>query len=571
MRTLCLTVAAVLLAALVFPALAQDNLLKNPSFEEGDVGKTPPDWSQHAYDGKDSSLKAPFATEKGGHTGDQCAAVDLPAGYQWTLIEQYINVPPDPTKGLALSAWVRSDDPAGKVEMVILVNAPKRKAYNIVHVRARFNDIGPEWKKCEAALSLADAVGLKSDDDLIARAIIQVYAPHTRVYVDDVSFSLIDAQGALYRGVPERLRPGLVDRDGEATPIALKNGSVALFYSKGDHAAFRVSKDAGRTWGPPVPCELASGGFIKTGDCMPMRLRSGRLGLALHDRYKLSFSVSDDEGKTWSDPVAVNPDGPKGKPLNGAPFFTKTGRVVLPVWHIPPGQKPNKLWHGPVDVRTICWLSDDEGKTWHSSEHIINPHDGVNLPFEEAVGVQLKGGRLMLFGRTPMARLFKSYSSDNGETWTQPVPTPLVSTYAPCALRRMPKGDLLCVWNQSSVDEVRDPNALRRHRLTCAISSDEGETWEHFRNLESLDDTVKIDEEVNWDLFDMKHEGPYAQPTDARKYPHAPGPLRCAYPAIAFTKSRVVIAYDYGAANGVFPGQFIKVVSLPYTWFYENP
>ena len=567
MRTFCLAVAAVLLAVFVFPALAEDNLLKNPSFEDGDVGKIPPAWSQHAYDGKDSSLKAPYAVAPAGHTGN-CTAVDLPPGYQWTLIEQYINVPPDPSKGLALSAWLRSDDPEGKVELVILVSAPKRKAYDVAHVRARFADIGPEWKKYEVALSLADAVGLKSDDELIARAIIQVYAPHQRVYVDDVSFSLIDAEGALYQGVPEKFRPGLVDRVMEATPITLKDGRVALFFQKGGSAAYRLSNDAGRTWGSIVPCELASGGVIKTGDCMPVRLRSGRLGLALHAKYKLSFSVSDDEGKTWSDPVAINPGGPGGKPLNGAPFVTKTGRVVLPVWHIPPDAP--KLWRKPGFAATICWLSDDEGKTWHPGGMIVSEQDDVKSAFEEAVGVQLKDGRLLLFGRTPMARLFKSYSSDNGETWTKPVPTPLVASYAPCALGRMPDGNLLCIWNQSSIDEVRDPCPMRRHRLTCAVSSDEGETWQHFRNLEALDDTVKIEDKVNWDVFSFGHEEPYKQPTDKAKYPHAPGPLRCAYPAVAFTKSRAVIAYDYGSAEGLFPGHFLKVVSLPYSWFYEK-
>ena len=199
MRTLCLTAIAVLLAtvvltALALPALAEDNLLKNPSFEEGTVGDRPPGWRQAAYDGKDSSLKAPLTTEKGGHTGDQCAAVEVPAGYQWSLIEQGLHVPADPSKRLVLSAWLRSDDPEGRVDVAILVNAPKRKAFNIAKVRLRFTDIGPEWKRYEAGVLLSDIVDLQPDDDLSARAVLQVHAPSQRVYVDDVSFRIVPSE-----------------------------------------------------------------------------------------------------------------------------------------------------------------------------------------------------------------------------------------------------------------------------------------------------------------------------------------------------------------------------------------
>jgi hypothetical protein len=133
----------------------------------------------------------------------------------------------------------------------------------------------------------------------------------------------------------------------------------------------------------------------------------------------------------------------------------------------------------------------------------------------------------------------------------------------------MPGGELLVVWNQASLEEVR--NTFRRHRLTCAISNDDGETWEHHRNLESLDDSAKISQEVNWDVLDMDHELAYKQPADREIYPHAPGPLRCAYPSVAFTRDHTVIVYDYGSAEGIFPGHYMKVRSLPYDWFYAAP
>ena len=43
-------------------------------------------------------------------------------------------------------------------------------------------------------------------------------------------------------------------------------------------------------------------------------------------------------------------------------------------------------------------------------------------------------------------------------------------------------GDLLCVWNQTSREEIR--RGYRRGRLSAAISRDSGATWEQFRTIE---------------------------------------------------------------------------------------
>ena len=78
-----------------------------------------------------------------------------------------------------------------------------------------------------------------------------------------------------------------------------------------------------------------------------------------------------------------------------------------------------------------------------------------------------------------------------------------------------------------------------RHRLTCAVSKDDGETWGHYRNLESLDDTTYITPgEIKPFL-----QAPFVQPTDRKRYHKAPGPLRMSYPTLTFWKDLVVITY----------------------------
>jgi hypothetical protein len=61
-------------------------------------------------------------------------------------------------------------------------------------------------------------------------------------------------------------------------------------------------------------------------------------------------------------------------------------------------------------------------------------------------------------------------------------------------LTRIPKtGDLLCVWNQVSREEIR--RGYRRGRLSAAISKDNGFSWTNFKTLElseGLEDVARI-------------------------------------------------------------------------------
>jgi len=61
-------------------------------------------------------------------------------------------------------------------------------------------------------------------------------------------------------------------------------------------------------------------------------------------------------------------------------------------------------------------------------------------------------------------------------------------------LIKIPKtGDLLCVWNQVSCEEIR--RGFQRGRLSAAISRDSGLTWENFKTLElqeGMENTARI-------------------------------------------------------------------------------
>jgi hypothetical protein len=222
--------------------------------------------------------------------------------------------------------------------------------------------------------------------------------------------------------------------------------------------------------------------------------------------------------------------------------------------------------HHPEFEVGYCYYSDDEGKTWSRSiaEILCYLSDGwenFNTCDEPALD-QLPDGRLLMLIRTPLGRLFRAISEDDGTTWSVPGPTQLAADFSPCALKRIPKtGDLLCVWNQASADEIR--RGLRRQRLSAAITRD-GDTWQHFRSVEwhpSVPEAGRIEPEPKLQLARaLSHVG---------ELPAGYG--FSTYPTIAFHNDEVLITYAHGV--GRRPSEVTSKVKhriLPLRWFYEK-
>ena len=128
---------------------------------------------------------------------------------------------------------------------------------------------------------------------------------------------------------------------------------------------------------------------------------------------------------------------------------------------------------------------------WFNEEGIPDGHRGVT-GFGESTAAETADGRILLFGRPLVNRIVKTYSNDGGDTWTAAVPTDLTNSISPARLRRIPEtGDLLCVWNQVSKEEVH--RGYRRGRLSAAISRDGGASWENFRTLEVSEGIQDVD------------------------------------------------------------------------------
>ena len=367
--------------------------------------------------------------------------------------------------------------------------------------------------------------------------------------------------------------------------IELTDGSLMVM--KGGN--YRISTDGGDTW-----CESKSFGSGVSGDGL-VRLKSGKLAMTkplasggnLEKGWKgAQVRTSEDEGKTWTDPLPVK--------MMGTPYFDSmiqlgSGRLVYPgrtCFGNP--QHPDVGYRGhstypELDIAAVSH-SDDLGKTWYigmkkpklgwgleqyASSVLMGwfgpngePNGGLGITAcDEPSVAETKDGQVLFFGRSAVGRIVQSYSPDGGETWSAVKPTELVACYSPCRLRRIPKtGDLVCVWNQISTDE--NEYGWRRRRLSAAISTDSGKTWSHFKTLEvsaGLDDVDRIEAKLplHWSRVGSRSK---PLPDDAALF-H--------YPNVRFAKDKVFIMYTrQWKESGKWTSEQVMRI-YPVSWLYD--
>ncbi len=391
-------------------------------------------------------------------------------------------------------------------------------------------------------------------------------------------------------------------RNSEGAIIEIEGGGLLMaythFYQGGsDWAAGdirgKLSEDGGRTWSSPFLMEPNSA-RCNVGRLALVRLRSGsdaiqrdirsdhlaHIYVEMNNFYynRLLYKTSSDEGQTWSAPVQINDTGTLGHicQRGDTALVLKNGRIVVPVYAMFGGM-----------CASYMYFSDDGGDTWRRGRGEISVHfaeDGHEIAyadFEEPAIVELSDDRLLCFGRTRLGQLYQSVSEDQGLTWSAAQPTGLASSYSPASIRTIPKtGDILCVWNQASGQEIQD--GLGRMRMSCAISKDDGKTWTNFKNLESLDDLGRIEpQDLTTDAVSELQAiqrrtalHPRAtrkdQPAEVRKrYPNWGGYVHVDYPSTCFTSDgHVLFMYGVYATGGDKLPVGNKLVIHPVEWLY---
>jgi hypothetical protein len=336
-------------------------------------------------------------------------------------------------------------------------------------------------------------------------------------------------------------------RHSENSILPFADGRLLLGYSRFDggnwrdqgpaHIAGRWSHDEGASWSKPFVLQ-ENIGKLNTMSPSLLRLKSGRVLMVFSRRdgqpgvpggpdvTQALAKWSDDDCRTSSEPIALMAADQYWDAANDRLVQLASGRVL---WPAKSG--------GP---HCVCFRSDDDGASWQISARNVAEPQG--LEYAEPIVIELRDHSLLMYIRNKSGNLHVAGSNDGGDTWTMRkcAPPDMAgrpdtgpnAAHAPCQVKHVPGGDdLLLVWN----------NNRTRTPLTAAISSDQGETWHHFRNLEEMD---------GW-----------------------PPRLTHCYPSVAFLNGNVHLTY-WEAQKRPMPGEHfisLRYRRLPIAWFYERP
>ena len=238
------------------------------------------------------------------------------------------------------------------------------------------------------------------------------------------------------------------------------------------------SDDEGRSWKDPVFVIDPQAHGLKMGSrtgclwCDP----KGRLWVFFHQsvgvfdgscsNWYARCDNPDDENPVWGEPVYIG----FGASLN-KPIVRQNGEWILPVslwerWLI---DKPFKdAYHELDPVRGAnVFVSRDEGVNWRYRGGIIFDRSCFN----EHTVVELNDGRLWMIARC-YDETAESFSRDGGKTWrAQSRFAPHVTSKA--VIRRLQSGNILHVRHGTDLSKA----TKGRRELAAFISTDDGRTW----------------------------------------------------------------------------------------------
>lgn len=285
-------------------------------------------------------------------------------------------------------------------------------------------------------------------------------------------------------------------RNSEGSFLELKDGKLMFAFSryiaeKGDDAepagiAVMYSSDQGRSWTKPKMLFSPEGEEKNLMSVSLIRLNNEDIGLIYFRRLSMFdgrsyMRRSSDEGLTWSKGVNCTTGPGHYVSNNDRIVKLKSGRLINPCAYHRTLQSDGAQAPG-YDWRSIAYFmySDDDGRTWQESRPSSISSRGSSAGLQEPGVLELKNGALYGWARTDKGYQYEMYSHDEGESWSDPVPSRFSSPNSPMSLKRNPYTDeLFAIWNPIPNYVTREvyPEMHGRTPLVYAISKNEGKDW----------------------------------------------------------------------------------------------
>jgi Neuraminidase (sialidase) len=258
-----------------------------------------------------------------------------------------------------------------------------------------------------------------------------------------------------------------------------------------DMVAYR-SCDGGHTWqGPTVAFDIDYNqhGFIPLIPAGSKRIyafgtqpvwHSYQRSHGLNENAPIGYRYSDDDGHHWSEVRLIRPENDPDFRGMSVMRMCETGNGT---WLL--GAHEGDWSYRPLMTRQYILRSEDQGRTWQVGPHAR--HGGWCVPqfnrMDEGRPISLGGSRALLMIRTCEGHLWTARSDDDGKTWSDPAPTPLIHPDAPPMLFHLSDGKTLAAFHHNRHHDLNyaglgDNQGMQdRSELWVSLSTDDGETW----------------------------------------------------------------------------------------------
>lgn len=315
----------------------------------------------------------------------------------------------------------------------------------------------------------------------------------------DIGASIALSQHSNAPKVTLQLLPGPNNpRNSEGDFIELKDGRILYIYSRftgssssdfgSSDLAARWSSDGGQSWTAQDKIVVKNEAATNVMSVSLLRLKSGKIALFYARKNSIAdcipmMRISEDEGETWSEPVACITDQPGYYVLNNARVIQlPSGRILVPVaLH---NTEAKGLTFEELERKfnnygiLYCYYSDDEGKNWKRSNRVDIPE---SIMAQEPGLIELKDGTIWMYVRTDAGIQYVASSRNKGKNWSPARPSNITSPLSPATIIRDPNtGNLVLIWNNYGIMGVKYG---KRTPFNVAISDDEGLTWKNIKTL----------------------------------------------------------------------------------------
>ena len=191
---------------------------------------------------------------------------------------------------------------------------------------------------------------------------------------------------------------------------------------------------------------------------------------------KVRAKVSSDGAQTWSDSFAIS-DVP-GTMVRGKPIVLMGGDYLLPMYH-ETGADREKTG---ADTSSYFLRYDPQSKTWTETNRIESPTGNlqaqvVQVDEQNLFCLMRRGGG---YGPESSGYVSRSESTDGGHTWSKAKDTEFKNPNSAVNVVKLRNGNIVFVYND---------HMYKRTPLTVAISTDQGKTFPHRRNIGGGDNT----------------------------------------------------------------------------------